>query len=142
MNHEKCIDILGRKLHMGHKTGVGLLGFIVLLKSNLKGFKYCIWDYFQLINHKLKPSHFHWYPYAGIDRVQNHYLVAIFACGSQKELLVLKTPNHSKHGGLKLMRVLHLWIELSPNHLQLELNDFHRFLCVGIPSYKALNSKP
>jgi hypothetical protein len=103
MNHQTCIDILGRKLHMGHKIGVGLLGFIVLLKPTLKGFKYCIWDRFQLINHKLNSSHFHWYPCGGIDRVQSHYLVAIFACGSQKELLILKTPKHSKHGGLKLM---------------------------------------
>jgi hypothetical protein len=129
-------------MQMGHKIGVGLLGFIVLLKPNLKGFKYCIWEIFQLINHKLKSSHFHWYPCAGIDRVQSHYLAAIFACGSQKELLVLKTPNHFKHCGLKLTRVLHFWIGLSPNHLQLELNGFHRFLCVGIASYKALNSKP
>ncbi len=83
MNHETCIEILGRKLHMGHKIGVHLLGFIVLLKPNLKEFKYCIWDSFQLINHKLKPNHF-------------------------------------KHGGLKLMRVLHFWIGLSPNHLQLD----------------------
>jgi hypothetical protein len=142
MNHETCIEILGRKLHMGHKIGVHLLGFIVLLKPNLKGFKYCICDSFQLMNHKLKPSHFHWYPRVGIDRVQSHYLLAIFAWGSQKELLVLKTSNHFKHGGLKLMRVLHFWIGLSPNHLQLELNGFHRFLCVDIASYKTLNSKP
>jgi hypothetical protein len=103
MSHETCIEILGIFLHICYKINVGLLGFIVLLKPNLRGFKYCIWDCFQLINHKLKPSHFHWYPCAGIDRVQSHSLVAIFACGSQKELLVLKTPNYFKHGGLKLM---------------------------------------